>query len=139
LFVDFGLVLELPGCRGNQGKLSRFSGQARAGQRVELALDRAQAPGAAAALYFSRNSVVSANGCGVPVRNLGELMLGAPVLGHTSFPAWNGTTPSVKAFDIPNSISLVDSVLFAQGVFVSPGHTEGVRLTNALRIEVGAP
>jgi hypothetical protein len=104
---------------------------------MQLAMDNAQAPGALASLYFSRQSSLTAAGCGVNVRPYGEIMLAAPLVGHVDFPAWNGTSPSLKTIDIPSKISLVDLVLFAQGVFVSPG--QSVRLTNALRIEIGAP
>lgn len=140
LFVDYGLVLELPGCRGNQGKLSHASGAARVGMTLQLAMDKAQAPGALTSIFFSRQGIVSANGCGVNIRPYGEVFLAPPLIGSFPLPPWNGTSPSLMTINIPNNISLVDSTLFAQGVFVSPGHpTEGVRLTNGLRIEIGAP
>jgi len=139
LFSDFGLVLEVPGCHGNQGKLSLASGKALLGNDIQLAMDRGQAAGAVTAVYFSRQSVLSPNGCGIRVKG-GELMLGPPLLGHRTLAAWNGVNPSVGTFRIANQISLLDAVFFAQGVFFKPGHpTEEVRLTNALRIEIGAP
>ena len=140
LFADFGLALELPGCRGNQGKLTHSAGRPLLGSPLTLAMDRGQAPGAAAAIYFSRRSVLNANGCGVDVKPHGELMLGAPLLGHTNLGAWNGSSPITKTYQLPADIGLVDSLYFAQGVFVAPGHpSEPIRLTNALRIEFGAP
>lgn len=140
LFVDFGLVLELPGCSANPGKLSHVSGKALVGNEFQLAMDEGQAAGAVASLFFSGRPLLSMAGCGVDVPPYGELMLAPPILGPRSLPVWDGANPSLATIRIPNRISLVDSVFFAQGFFLSPGHpTEPFRMTNAMRIEVGAP
>jgi hypothetical protein len=140
LFVDFGLVLEVPGCSANPGKLSYVSGKALVGKEFQLAMDEGQAAGASASLFLSSRPLLSPAGCGVNLPPYGELMLAPPLIGPRSLPAWDGANPSLVTIRIPNRISLVDSVFFAQGLFLSPGHpTEPFRLTNAMRIEVGPP
>jgi len=140
LFVDFGLVLEVPGCSANPGKLSYVSGKALVGKEFQLAMDKGQAAGASASLFLSARSLLSPAGCGVDLQPYGELMLAPPLIGPRTLSPWDGTNPSTVTIRIPNRISLVDSVFFAQGLFLSPGHpTEPFRLTNAMRIEVGAP
>ena len=140
VFVDFGLVLELPGCHDNPGKLRHAGGNALLGKSFQLELDEAQAPGASAALFFSRRAFQSPAGCGVLLDAYGELMLAPPVAGPRSLGTWDGTNPIVTTMNIPNRIALLDTVFFAQGLFFSPGHpTERFRLTNGMRIEIGAP
>lgn len=139
-FIDFGLVLELPGCLGNPGKLSHASGKALVGGEFQVAMDDGQAAGAAASLFFSQQALLSQNECGVNIEPYGELMLSPPILGPRSLPAWDGANPSLATIRIPNRISLMDTVFFAQGFFLAQGHpTEPFRMTNALRIEIGAP
>lgn len=140
VFADFGLVLELPGCRGNLGELSLASGMALVGGEFQLAMDEGQAPGAAATLFFSKRAFQSPAGCGVNLEGFGELFLAPPLGGDRALPFWDGTNPSLTTLRIPNKMALVDAVFFAQGLFFSPGHpTERFRLTNGLRIELGAP
>ena len=47
LFIDFGLISELPGCLGvNQGTLRHLSGEPRIGQTVRVGMDEGPVPGA---------------------------------------------------------------------------------------------
>lgn len=140
LFMDFGLILELPGCSGNPGKLRRVSGSALLGGEFQLSMDQGQVAGALTSLFFSSRALQSPAGCGVNIPPYGELMIAPPVRGPLSLPAWDGTNPALTTIRIPNRISLLDSVFFIQGLFFSPGHpTEPFRLTNAMRVEIGAP
>jgi hypothetical protein len=140
LFVDFGLVLELPGCRGNAGKLTHTAGKALLDNEFELAMDDGQAPGAVTTLYFAKSAFQTSEGCGVLVRPFGEIMLAPPTAGSRTLTPWDGTNPSRTTIRVPNRMALMDAVFFAQGLFLVPGHpTEPYRLTNALRIEIGGP
>jgi hypothetical protein len=140
VFVDFGLVLDVPGCSGNAGKLSLKAGKPLVGREIQLAMHDGQVAGATPFLIFSRDSGTSSAGCGVDIPRFGELLLGAPLTGSRTLPGWNGTDPSITIIRIPNRIGLVDTVFFAQGVFAASRHpSEPFRMTNALRIELGAP
>ena len=140
VFVDFGLILDIPGCSAHPGKLSYSSGKALVGKEFTLAMDGGQAPGVSVSLFMSGRPLLSPAGCGVNIPPYGELMLAPPLIGPRNLPAWDGTNPSTVTIRIPNRISLVDATFFAQGLFLSPGHpTEPFRLTNAMRIEIGAP
>lgn len=83
-------------------------------------------------------SVANGAGCGV-VRPFGELLISpAHRLGSLTLPPWNGSQPSTLVVPIPPDPALVDQVFFAQGVFQTPTSPR-FTLTNALRIEIGAP
>lgn len=73
-WIDFGLVVPLPGCAGNAGKLTLASGQARAGAHLEFALDAGPAAGARAFLAFSARAARPTSSCGLPT-TVGELLL----------------------------------------------------------------
>jgi hypothetical protein len=138
VFVDFGLVRERAGCSGrNSGSLRRHSGEARLGQRLQLAMDGGPRAGALPIVLFSRNARLTADGCGASVP-FGELMLAAPISQALVLAPWDGTNPSLLSTFIPASLSLVDSVFYAQGVFQDSSPTS-YRLTNALQIEIGPP
>jgi len=140
VFADFGLLMEIPACF-NTGKLTHATGSARVGKEFQLALDNGQAPGAVPTLFFSRNSRLNANGCGTVIQPYGEIMVRPPIFGLKALTPWDGTNPSVSdPIRIPaTKIALVDSVFFAQGLFFSPGSLEKYRMTNLMRIEIGAP
>lgn len=140
LLLDFGLVLEMPGCFGNPGKLSHSGGSPRVGQFIEFAMDNGQVPGALARINFSTRQRIPNSECGVLTPS-GELMLSRPHRLVSLFPGpWNGATPTPVGANIPPDLALVDAVLFAQGIFRSPSAPlQDVRMTNALRIEIGAP
>ena len=55
-------------------------------------------------------------------------------------PPWNGA-PVVVSFNIPNNIALIDATFFSQAAFFDPNvpSPEKYRLTNGMRIEIGAP
>jgi hypothetical protein len=140
VLVDFGLVLRVPGCSGNAGMLTHVSGDARVGQTFRLGMDAGQEPGVLAMLAFSRQARVLGSGCGAPTL-AGELLIAAPLLGTVALPPWNGTAPSTLALFVPNDPALVDLELHAQGLFqdVTGPTFQAPRLTNALRIQIGAP
>jgi hypothetical protein len=140
VLVDFGLVLRVPGCSGNAGMLTHVSGDARVGQTFRLGMDAGQEPGVLAMLGFSRQARVLGSGCGAPTL-AGELLIAEPLLGTVSLPPWNGTAPSTLALFVPNDPALVDLEFYAQGLFqdVTGPTFQAPRLTNARRIQIGAP
>jgi hypothetical protein len=139
LFADFGLVRERAGCSGlNSGSLRRHSGEARLGQRLELAMDGGPGPGALPFVLFARSPRLSAAGCGTVVP-YGELMLAPPIAQTLVLAPWDGTNPSLLAIDIPTRVVLVDTLFYAQGVFRDTGTPPRYRLTNALQVEIGPP
>jgi hypothetical protein len=138
LFMDFGLVIDIPGCHGNPGKLAHVSGEARIGDRLVLSMDKGMAPGDIPKILFSTRKRLPGSDCGV-LTGAGEIIARRynPVA-VLVLPPWDGVNPSTVTVPIPSDASLVDAVLFAQGTFRTPG-TRNVRLTNGLRIEIGAP
>jgi hypothetical protein len=141
LYADFGLVLEMPGCYGNPGKLGHVSGEALVDDHLEFSMDDGQAPGVFPSIILSTRQRIPGSDCGI-LTPRGEVMIASAFKVGTIFlPVWDGTQPSTKDEPIPNNISLVDLKLFAQGVFrdTTPGAPEPFRLTNALRIEIGPP
>jgi len=138
IYLDFGLVTELPGCFGNQGKLQHLSGDARIGQQIRIGLDDGPFPGALPILLFSRSTVLNQAGCGVPTTT-GELMLGAPVSNPFFLPAWDGVNPSVFTVNVPVNMSLVNAKFYVQGLFGNPNQPRSFKLTNGLKYEIGPP
>jgi len=138
LFIDLGLTLPLPGCAGNPGSLAVTGGLALPGNALEFALDDGQAPGAVPTLAFSSREPTPFSECGL-LLPFGELLISpAHRLGSLALSPWNGTQPSTLVVPIPPDPALVDRVFFAQGVFQTPTSPR-FTLTNALRIEIGAP
>jgi hypothetical protein len=139
LFADFGLVLDIPGCYDNNlGVLTHESGQPLVGDHLEFAMHNGQGAGALAKIVFSLRQRIPGSDCGVNFPFGEVLTSGAHRIGIAYLPPWNGTDPTRVNIAIPNSLSLVDVVLFAQGYFRMPG-TRNLRLTNGMRIELGAP
>jgi hypothetical protein len=141
LLVDYGLVVPIPGCHANLGKLSRVDGLALPGDHLTLAMDNGQAPGVRPVLFFSTAASVPDSPCGT-VRPFGELLidLGSRI-GRLVLPTWDGASASSIDLPIPNDVALINAELFVQGLFVDIQHTPAVdfRATNALRIQIGAP
>jgi hypothetical protein len=138
LLFDFGLVLELPGCAGNAGTLRLVSGQARVGQPIELAMDEGHVAGAIARIIFSTQQRFPGWECGSLTPG-GELLISQQHrIASVYAPPWDGTNPTSAVVAIPNDLALLDLELFAQGAFRTPG-TRTLSLTNALRIQIGAP
>jgi hypothetical protein len=138
-FVDFGLVLEDPGCGTNVATLKHDSGRALVGGQFKLALDDGQVTGALPLLIFATQRATAP--CGIPTQ-YGEFLLSPPHIATTLFQTpWNGTTPAIFTINVPNTISLVDAVFFAQGAFRDPAQPspEKFRFSNAVRIELGPP
>ncbi|HEX6883667.1 MAG TPA: hypothetical protein VF530_09820 [Planctomycetota bacterium] len=138
IYLDFGLVSELPGCFGNQGKLLHLSGDARVGQQLRIGMDDGPFPGALPILLFSRNTLLNQAGCGVPTTT-GELMLGSPVSNPFFLPAWDGVNPSVFTVNVPVNMSLVNAKFYVQGLFGNPNQPRSFKLTNGLKYEIGPP
>lgn len=138
VYLDFGLVTELPGCFGNQGKLVHLSGDARVGQQIRIGMDDGPFPGALPILLFSRNTVLNQAGCGLPTTT-GELMLGSPVSNPFFLPAWDGVNPSVLTVNVPVNMSLVNAKIYVQGLFGNPNQPRSFKLTNGLKYEIGPP
>ncbi len=141
IYVDFGLVVPVPGCHNNPGKVALLDGRPLPGQRFRLTMDNGQAVGVLPILLFSTLPAIPNSDCGIPTR-FGEVLIRpAARLGRLFGPLWSGQ-PSVMNVDIPPDLALVDLVVYAQGFFWDVGDqspAEDFRLTNALRIEVGAP
>jgi hypothetical protein len=140
LTADFGLVVPVPGCHGNPGTLRKAGGDARVGNRLTLEMDAGQTLGAATMLSFSRRPAVPGSECGVLLGGDELLIDPASRLVTIVGSPWSGAALRFDV-DVPSSVALVDLELFAQGAFVAPpGSTaQPIVLTNALRIEIGAP
>lgn len=137
LLVDFGLVLPIPGCQGNEGKLAA-EGMALPGSSLEFSMDLGHAVGALPIVLFSTRQAIPGSDCGVTTQ-YGELLISnAHRVGRLTLPAWNGNQPSTLTAPIPTDLSLVNQTFFAQGLFRAPGQP-AFSLTNGLRIEIGAP
>jgi len=140
LFADYGLVLELPGCEANRGKLNYVSGSARLGCQFTISIDNAQKVGAIPALVFSTGPAMQDSDCGIHTP-FGELLFSPPRTRRIIvLPAWTGT-PIQRTFNIPNDIALMDAAFWSQVAFydASPAALEEYRLSNGMRIEIGAP
>jgi hypothetical protein len=141
VLVDFGLVIDFPGCAGNPGRLLKTSGDARPGCTFQLAMDNGQEPGVLPIIVFSTQRRIPGSECGV-VLPAGELLISTTHrIGNMFLGPWNGSTPSAANVAIPDSLSLVDLKLYAQGFFrdLTGPSAEPTRMTNGLRIEIGAP
>jgi len=139
LMVDFGLALELPGCVGNPGTMTVRNGAARAGEVLRLNLDNGQAPGVSTILLISGRPPIGGD-CGF-MTSFGELLAVAPYAFIGVGPTWVGP-PAVFTLNIPNNISIVDSTWYSQAMFFDLGSTlpgEDIRLTNGMKLEIGAP
>jgi hypothetical protein len=141
VLVDFGVVVEIPGCTGNPGRLFKTAGDARLGETFQLAMDDGQEPGVLPIISFATQPRLPGSDCGVIIP-AGELLI-SPTnrIANLFLPTWNGSTPTGINIAIPNSPALVDLKLWAQGFFrdVTGPSAEPTRLTNGLRIEIGAP
>ena len=138
LYIDFGLVTELPGCAGNPGRLQHLSGASRIGQQLRIGMDDGPHPGALPVLFFSRSSGLNAAGCGAAT-TLGELMLAPPFSDFFLLPAWDGVNPSVFTVTVPNNMALVDATFYMQGLFGNASQPNSFKLTNGLKYEIGPP
>jgi hypothetical protein len=138
LFMDFGLVIDIPGCYGNPGKLAHVAGEARIGDHLTLTMDAGLAPGDTPKILFATRKRLPASECGF-LTPVGEIIARRrrPVF-VLVLPPWDGVNPVTVDLPIPADASLVDAVFFAQGTFRTPG-TGSVALTNGLRVEIGAP
>jgi len=139
LMIDFGLALERPGCFGNPGKMSVRSGKVIAGDQLRLNLDDGQAPGVTTLMLISGREPVGGD-CGA-MTPFGELHAVAPYAFIGVGPTWVGPT-AIFDLDIPNNIALVDTTWYAQAMFLDLGMTlpgEDIRLTNGMKLEIGAP
>jgi len=138
LFVDFGLVLDIPGCLGNEGTLTTISGRAAVGETLEFSMDNGNVPNPITRVLFSTRERIPGSECGA-LTPFGEVLTSrAHRVGTLFMPPWDGTNPTTQSTRIPNNLALVNSVFFAQGFF-RERLTTNVRLTNGLRIEIAAP
>jgi hypothetical protein len=140
VLADFGLAEPIRACTPNPASLAFAEGLVLAGRTGTFRLEGGPAPGARSLLYFALGSAVDAAGCGLPFP-FGEVLLDR----SAGFFLQNGPSYAGAPVDIPLSIpldlALVDLELFAQGVFFDPLAVPGQRvtLTDALRLEIGAP
>jgi hypothetical protein len=139
VLVDFGLVLELPGCVGNPGALRQSGGAARVGQTLTLAMDNGHVLGALPKINFSSRQRIPGSECGIVGPRGESLISPAHRVGSILLAPWDGASPSEVSLAIPPDVALIDGVLFAQGNFRRPGSATDITLTNGLRIEIGAP
>ena len=140
VMADFGLVLPIPGCTGNAATLTVESAEPLAGGHLTLAMDQGQTPGVRPILLFSTRARIPGSECGVNTP-AGELLISTSnVIARLIAPPWNGT-PTRFDLPIPADPSLIDVKLWIQGYFRDVGGLtpEDFRLTNGLRVEIGAP
>jgi hypothetical protein len=138
-YVDLGLILPIPGCHGNPGRLRVSAGAARVGASLTFELDQGHLAGALTRINFATRARVPGSECGV-LGLLGESLLSpAHRVGSLLGPPWSGAGPVSVSVAIPSDLALIDATLFAQGSFRRPGSRLDVTLTNALRLEIGAP
>ena len=141
LLADFGMVVPVPGCAGNQGRLRLTSGFSIAGARMRFELDSGQGAGVVPMLIASLGPAIPGSECGIPTR-AGELLISPQSRISVVFgPTWLGGAVPIFV-DIPNQLALVDVSYHAQGLFWDANHLvpgERLRLTNAIRGEIGAP
>jgi hypothetical protein len=138
VFVDLGLVLELPGCQQRDGTLRVTSGEARVGERLVFTMHGGHVAGALSRINFSTRLRNPTSECGV-ITPFGESMISpAHRFASVFLGPWDGSAPCSGSVTIPSDLVLIDATLFAQGSFRRSG-TRDVSLTNALRIEIGAP
>ena len=140
--ADFGAAIPIPGCQGNAGTLALTDGVAVTGSLIELSMDNAQDFGVTPFLWVSTAPAVAGSDCGVTTP-VGELLvkLGSSKILLAQNPPYSGV-PSKMNFLLNADPALVNQVFYLQGVFVDlfqqfPG--EDFRLTNGLRVEIGAP
>jgi hypothetical protein len=141
VLVDFGVVVPIPGCLENPGELALLDGRPLPGSNFRLTMDSGQAVGVQPVLMFSSRQSIPGSDCGIPL-SVGELLINpAARVGLAFGPLWSGS-PSIINVNLPPNLALVDMTVYAQGYFWDVGDqspAENFRLTNALRIEVGAP
>lgn len=140
LFVDFGLIEDIPGCLGNDATLDVTDGLALPGSSMTFEMDLGQSVGALPILLFSSRPSRPGSECGVPTA-YGELLISnSNRVGRVVLPAWN-LTPSTITLNIPADPSLVNRTFYAQGLFRDPPGSSApdFALTNGLRFVFGAP
>lgn len=141
LFLDFGLTVPIPGCGGNPGVLRKGEGEARVGETLRLELAAGQAVGVRPVLHLSTSPRLPGSPCGVS-SPYGEILISAPGrFARFLLPPWEGAPVGVD-LDIPSDPALIDATFYAQGAFWDQGNQSPAPdywLTNALRIELGAP
>jgi len=140
LFVDFGLVEEIPGCAGNEATLAVTDGLALPGNSMTFAMDLGQSLGALPILIFSTRQSIPGSECGVPTV-YGELLISnGHRVGRAILPTWN-LTPSTVTLNVPPDPALVNQTFYAQGLFrdLSGSSAPDFSLTNGLRLVIGAP
>jgi len=143
LLADFGLVVPIPGCSGNPGTVAKVAGAPVAGGSMTFGMDDAQAVGVTPFLYFSTRPSIMGSGCGLNT-SFGELLigLGSSRIGRLFGTPWNGLSQSFISLNLPPDPNLIDLEFYAQGLWWDIAGTAGAerfRLTNGLRMEVGAP
>ena len=142
--ADYGTMYELPGCTGNLAALRRSesSEDARAGNLVQVEMDRGQADGATPIIFWSLAPAVPSSFCGIP-HPVGEVMIQlSPLLAKsTSLTPWTSGAPTTFDIPIPADPAIVDLTVWCQRVFVDTLGTsaEPFRLTNGFYMEIGAP
>ncbi len=140
LLADFGLVVPIPGCEENEGTLKKVAGLAIAGGALTLQVDNGQASGVVP-LLVATALPATATECGRPTR-FGELLInGSTQLGSLFGAAWTGSPRNIIV-PIPNILALVDLELYAQAFFIDLSGTlpgPKIRMTNGLRMQIGAP
>jgi len=137
VLVDFGTVVPVPGCSGNAGSLARVGGDARPGETLRFELTDAQAIGAIPVLLWSTEPAVAGSACGLPSR-IGEILVDlGSVANRIVGSPWAGGAVALD-LALPQDLALVNLDFYGQAAFVDPLGAP-VRLTNGLRVEVGAP
>lgn len=138
LAADLGLATRFGGCRANDANLSIVDGLALPGETLQLTMSRAQATGVVPVLRLATRRL---GPCDV-MTGAGEALLDpTSVFAVLTGPAFTGA-PAAFSIPLPNDPSLVDQEFFAQGAFADVGDQSpaaNLRLTNGLRIVVGAP
>ncbi len=140
--IDFGAVLPMSECTGNEGTLDHVAGSPFLGETLEFRMGGGQAIGVLPVFMLSTDPVVGWPPCGLPIA-AGELLIdfsaanGNPAYFDVGYP-WGGT-PLTYHVEIPDEPHLAGATIFAQGLFWDVGNQApepDFRLTGGLWFEI---
>ncbi len=142
--IDLGCVVPMPGCRENEGKLTRVGGLPFAGETIEFAMSEGQAIGVLPIFLLSTHPAATWPPCGIPF-DTGELLIDfSPQNGNPAHfsigPPWGGA-PVSHHLALPDDAFLIGATLYMQGLFWDVGDQVpevDFRLTNGMMITIAS-